>query len=413
MVEERNFLANNKNALNGKSEEGLTSKHTSLRFVELFAGIGLVRLGLSRAGWQCVFANDIDPKKAEIYRKNFGDEELVVGDIRDLSSNAVPHAHLITASFPCQDLSLAGSRRGLDGERSGLVNEALRIIEEKAREGNPINLVLFENVEGFLSSANGGDLARVLTRLSAIGYGVDLLLIDGAFFVPQSRKRVFIIGRWSAQLLNSSNPFSHPFRPKQVKRAVDLNPHVNWSFLDLPPILPRREGGLDDIIDNDVEPGFWFFGERLSKELSRIKGPSREKLLAALAMAKKEGRPVRLTGYRRVRNGETRLELRDDGIAGCLRVPTGGSSRQLLIEARPDGSVGVRFMTPREYARLQGVDDFFWIPSNERQALKGFGDAVVVPVMEWLGALLAREALAMIPALQNEADLKTLVVNSQ
>ncbi|HVC31640.1 MAG TPA: DNA cytosine methyltransferase, partial [Steroidobacteraceae bacterium] len=99
---------------------GVYYKPMGQSFAEFFAGIGLVRLAIESLGWRCVFANDIDPKKAEIYRQNFPTDELVVGDIFDLRAADIPReAELWTASFPCVDLSLAGNYRGIHGAHSG------------------------------------------------------------------------------------------------------------------------------------------------------------------------------------------------------------------------------------------------------------------------------------------------------
>jgi len=271
-----------------------------------------------------------------------------------------------------------------------LVWEALRLAEEALNLKRPYKAVLLENVEGFLTSNNGKDIAEVLLQLSALGYGLDVLLLDAAHFVPQSRPRVFVVALLDPQFwLVGEDPFAHPARPRKVRSLVESLREVRWRFLSLPPLPPRKaKGRLEEVLSRPVPEKAWFKGEKLAKELSRIKGKSRERLQQALSKAKATGRPVRLPGYRRVRKEGTVLELRDDGLAGCLRVPTGGSSRQLVVEARPDGSVGVRFMTPQEYAALQGAPEWFWIPGRERQALAGFGDAVAVPVVEWLGWVL-------------------------
>src|SRR3990170_3204623 len=101
-----------------------------MRAIELFAGIGLMRVGLERAGWEVVFANDIEPFKAAMYRTNFGDRDLTVGDVRGLRGADLPDADLLTASFPCTDLSLAGNRAGLGGEHSGTFWEVVRLLRE-------------------------------------------------------------------------------------------------------------------------------------------------------------------------------------------------------------------------------------------------------------------------------------------
>ena len=159
---------------------------TPKTFGEFFAGIGLMRLGLERAGWRVVFANDIDEDKHQMYRDHFGNgEEFVLGDVHQLNVRDIPDMALATASFPCNDLSLAGARRGLAGDQSsafwGFV-EALTKMEERRPP-----MVLLENVTGFLSSHDGNDFRDALLALNRLGYAVDALIIDARRFVPQSR----------------------------------------------------------------------------------------------------------------------------------------------------------------------------------------------------------------------------------
>lgn len=248
----------------------------------------------------------------------------------------------------------------MEGDRSGPVAEVLRLLQEaNALRPRPIPLVLLENVEGLLSSREGADARHILESLGALSYGVDLLLIDAARFLPQSRRRVFVVGRWGGREHPSPpQPFAHPFRPSRVEAFVRRNPHLPWSFLPLPPAPLERALALEEALEADGGVD-WFPRERAQKELARLRGPSLEKFRRALQRAQETGRPVPLPAYRRTQEGGVSLELRDDGLAGCLRVPAGGSSRQLLVEARPDGAVGVRFLTPQEYARLQGVPQGF------------------------------------------------------
>lgn len=101
-----------------------------MRVIELFAGIGLMRAGLEAAGFRVVFANDIEPFKAKMYVANYGPDDFHLGDVRDLRGGELPDADLLTASFPCTDLSLAGNRAGLAGEHSGTFWEAVRLLKE-------------------------------------------------------------------------------------------------------------------------------------------------------------------------------------------------------------------------------------------------------------------------------------------
>lgn len=159
-------------------------------FVELFCGIGGFRLGLERSGWRCLWANDNDKSACRIYRKNFGDKELVEKDIEEIEIETIPDHTLLTAGFPCQDLSVAGKRRGLGGERSALFWEIVRVAKAKRSP-----LLLLENVPGLLSSNERKDFGIVLASLEECGYGLAARVLDSQYFgVAQRRRRVFIVG---------------------------------------------------------------------------------------------------------------------------------------------------------------------------------------------------------------------------
>ncbi|WP_017717519.1 DNA cytosine methyltransferase [Kamptonema formosum] len=373
--------------------------HSELPFAELFAGIGLVRKGLERAGWQCVFANDSDRVKGEIYAKNFGKGHLRIEDIANLHASDIPDVTLITASFPCQDLSLAGNRQGLAGERSSAFFQFSRILSELATDGRLPPAVLIENVTGLLTSSDGKDIREVLLSLNQLGYSCDVLVIDAAHFLPQSRPRVFIVGMNTCESgkaaetikIDSGVYFQHPCRPKSVRKVAVANPDLSWNFLELSPLPATRETVLADLVDKN-ECQMWLGENELVRELSCIRGNSKKRLEKAQQVARTTGRTVYLTAYRRMRQGLVCLETRDDGIAGCLRTGSGGSSRQVLIAVSPN-QIKMRYMTAREYGRLQGVEDSFWIPDSQSVGRHAFGDAVAVPVVAWVGREIKRHLI--------------------
>ena len=154
-----------------------------LTLSEYFAGIGLMRMGLEDGGWNTVFANDIDEKKREMYEHHFGRTPAVMpDDIHSLNVADVPTTVLATASFPCNDLSLAGARRGLAGEHSSAFWGFIRILEEMGAR-RP-QLILLENVTGFLTSHDGADFGDALLAVNRLGYSVDAFIIDASRFVP-------------------------------------------------------------------------------------------------------------------------------------------------------------------------------------------------------------------------------------
>ncbi len=385
------------------------NRQNYLRFSEFFAGIGLVRKGLEMVGFECAFANEIDPVKGEIYAKNFGNDQLQIDDIGNLHASNIPDVTMVTASFPCQDLSLAGNRQGLAGKRSGTFFEFIRILNEFAIKRRLPQVVLIENVTGLLNSNNGKDIREVILSLNQLGYSCDVLVINAVYFLPQSRPRVFIIG-WKAseskresQTLKDNDilSFQHPCRPPAIQKLIFANPDLSWNFLELPP-LPTRKAVLADLVEtNDQQE--WFNNSDLARELSYIRDNSKKRFEKAKQLARATGKILYLTAYRRMRKGLVCLETRDDGIAGCLRTGSGGSSRQILIVVSPD-QIKMRYMTAREYGRLQGVEDSFWIPENQSVGRYAFGDAVAVPVVAWIGREIKRHLVvnSQRPVLLNE-----------
>lgn len=354
-----------------------------LTVAEFFAGIGLVRLGLERRGWSVAFANDIEPRKYAMYRGQFGDDDgrFVVGDIHRLSAEQLPTVALATASFPCNDLSLAGARGGLHGRESGAFWGLIRLLGELGDRRPP--LILLENVTGFLSSHGGRDFEQALIALNDLGYAVDPFILDAAWFVPQSRPRLFVVGvREEATALRERwQPyrfFESRLRPKALADFILAQPMIRWQLRDLPE--PPRAGPPLDAIIEALPPDApeWWSRERATYLLNQM-SPRHRALADQLIAADRWSYG---TVFRRMRHGKSMAELRTDGIAGCLRTPRGGSGRQILFQAG-HGEYHARLITPREAARLMGADDYaITVPLN--QALFGFGDAVCVPCIAWI-----------------------------
>ncbi|MEX0684075.1 MAG: DNA mismatch endonuclease Vsr [Dehalococcoidia bacterium] len=343
---------------------------------EFFAGIGLVGKGLAEAGFEVVFANDIDGVKRSLFAANGDVTKFVWGDIRLIHGADVPHVELATASFPCTDLSLAGNRNGLNGQYSSTFWEFVRILREM--EGRRPKALLIENVSGFVSSAQGQDLALALAALNDLGYYCDLLQLDARNWVPQSRTRMFIIA--------SDSPLSNPqpWIPRDLRPAPICEFALQHSSLQLQaaqlPELPHFAAHLSDAVER-IHPSDqrWWSASRVRLFVSSLSEIQRTRL----KMLKKAPDVNWRTAYRRTRRGSAVWEIRADEIAGCLRTSKGGSSKQALVEAGL-GKLKVRWMTPREYANLMGVPHFDLSTVTENQALYGLGDAVCVPAVEWL-----------------------------
>ena len=312
---------------------------------EFFAGMGLMRAGLERVGVSTVFANDNDSTKAALYRANWGDDVLTVDDIRNLTGDDIPDADIATASFPCVDMSLAGNLAGLDGEQSGLITEFCRILAEMGAR-RP-RAVIVENVPGFKTVNEGRDFAQVVEMLRSLGYSVDSVVVNASAFVPQSRARVFLLGT-----LGPLPALPEPPNQAGPLRLVDIaGANGDWWPPD------RRDSFLDSL------------SPLQRKRVDAWRGDSRIRCLGA---------------YRRTRNGRAVWEVRSDEIAGALRTTKGGSSRQALVRVG-QGNFDVRWMGVDEYARLQGAANLHYDAVSERQAMFALGDAVCVPVIEWLG----------------------------
>ena len=326
----------------------------TIQAAEFFAGMGLVRAGLELCGIQTIFANDVDEKKASLYRGNWGCRELRVADIRDLGGDDVPTVDVATASFPCVDTSIAGDRAGLVGDQSGLVFEFVRVISEMGERAPGV--VLLENVPGFLTTDGGHDFIRVISDLDELGYRCQHLSVDAAAFVPQSRPRVFVLGKKDGSCRVPEPP---PLR----------------SDLRLFDVASRR--------------GEWWTGERKKQFLNSLSTMQAERL----DRHRTSRRVSYLGAYRRTRKGRAVWEIRPDEIAGALRTTGGGSSRQAIVRAGR-GTVDMRWMDLREYARLQGAEKFRFGAVSERQAMFALGDAVCVPVVKWIGENWLCPALA-------------------
>ena len=354
-------------------------------FYEFFAGGGMARLGLG-AGWECRFANDFDPVKAATYRANFGRDDFREGDIFDLGANDLPGiADLAWASSPCQDFSLAGGRAGLSGGRSSALLGFWRLIEALNAEGRAPRAVVIENVGGLLTSHGGRDFAAVCGAMAAEGYRFGALEIDAAAFLPQSRRRVFIVGARQVPGGFAGQGAETPaVRQARERLPAELRrPWVSWPA----PPPGGRNVDLAALLEPD-DAVVWRSEAQTRHLISLMDERNRAKLEAARRAGERRVGAV----FRRVRAGCQRAEARFDGLAGCLRTPRGGSSRQALIVTEV-GAARSRLITPREAARLMGLPESYLLPAAASAALQVAGDGVAVPVVRWLAATVLEPLL--------------------
>lgn len=350
----------------------------------------MARLGLG-SNWKCAFANDICEKKASAYRAFFGPSpELKVADVRHLTTKDLPGVpDLVWASFPCQDLSLAGNGAGLDGDRSGTFRPFWRLVSGMVAEDRPPKLVVLENVTGALTSHSGRDFASLIRCFAQSGYQVGALVINASRFLPQSRPRLFVIGVHGQltipRKLTSAAP-SEPWHTRSLIKAHAQLPDSisrNWVWWSLP--MPTGTVPTLPSLIAERPTGVVWHSESETRRLLRLMAAvHRNRVAAALRVG---GRHVG-TIYKRTRPDHCgvmaqRAEVRFDGMSGCLRTPVGGSSRQTVIIVEK-GCVRTRLLSPREAARLMGVPDNYPLPSGYNEAYHLFGDGVAVPVVRWL-----------------------------
>lgn len=341
--------------------------------LDFFAGSGLVAEGLKKY-FQTVWANDICEKKAKVFCANHKKKIFHLGSIEQIHGNDIPKAFLSWGSFPCQDLSLAGNLGGLFSPRSGLVWQWLRVMDELP-EKPP--LAVAENVVGLVSAAKGEYYRKLHKALTKRGYKVGAVILDASHWVPQSRKRVFVVAvdrNFPTDQFETNHPiWCHP--PAIINVAGSLK---NWVWWNLPKPKDRKTK-LDNIIDLTAP---YDEAEKQERLLNLIPEKHREKMMIAAG----DGRTV-FPGYKRIRNGRQVLELRFDGVAGCLRTPEGGSSRQFLV-IKNDGSLKTRLLTVKEAASLMGVRNSYKIPGTYNDGYRAMGDAVAVPVTRYLAEKL-------------------------
>jgi len=346
-------------------------------FHEFFAGSGLVAYAL-KSYFKAIWANDICEKKAAVYRANHGRKHFHHGSIADVKGSDLPYAALSWASFPCQDLSLAGLIAGIDGDRSGLVWEWLRITDEMP---NRPPLLVAENVTGLISTDGGIHYRALHKALQIRGYTVGAVMLDAVHWVPQSRQRVFVIavrkgGRIPDRLIDVGPNWLHP--AAMIKAAEGLNDWVWWKM----PKPSKRKNSLADVVEWNATCDL---PADSAQKINMISINHRERLHnEAVTVA---------PGYNRTRKNGPVLELRFDGVAGCLRTAEGGSSRQVIVLKR-DGHIDTRLLTVRETARLMGAPESYKIPGSYNDGYTAMGDAVAVPVARYLARhLLSKLAI--------------------
>ena len=329
-------------ALYARRSVELSKQQNSFKFVDLFSGIGGIRLALEEVGGECVFSSEWDPHCQETYRYNFG--EVPHGDIQKVDLKNIPNCSLLAAGFPCQPFSSIGKRAGFAHETQG--NLFFRIIEIldhfRSDRRRPIDAVLLENVEGLTTLRHEGRrvIDSVLDELQNIGYNVDYKVLDAADFgVPQRRRRVYITALYA--------------------KKFGKGPVIDWDFpsKDIADIGPHVERGIQD--------------HSISWHLQKV---YIDKVT--------DGRPQKI----------------DQETKGPVKtlVSTYHKIQRLTGTFVKDGPTDLRLLTRNECRAIMGFPTDFEIPTwiSRTQMYRQFGNSVTPPVVTAIAEKLVQRIAA-------------------
>lgn len=297
--------------------------------IDLFAGIGGVRIGFERAGFETAFANDFDPFCKPTYDLNFKDVPLTVEDIAKVKSTDLPSHDILLGGFPCQPFSIAGYRRGfLDTGRGDLFFEIVRILRDKKPQA-----VFLENVKNLKSHDKGKTFNIISDALADLGYHVKVKVLNSMEYgnVPQNRERVYIVG----------------FKSKAAHDAFEF------------PETVKLAKSVADVLEKDVDEKYYYKDSAIYPQLKKvIKSPNT------------------VYQWRRIYVRENK-----SGVCPTLtaNMGMGGHNVPLIKDSK-----GIRKLTPRECARLQGFPDSYKLPKDlpDTKLYKQFGNSVTVTVIE-------------------------------
>lgn len=333
--------------------QSTTSSNADFKFIDLFAGIGGIRLAFDAIGGECVFTSEWDSFAQRTYMANFGGQHPINGDITQIAADDIPDHDVLLGGFPCQPFSIAGvSKKNALGRAHGFADETqgtlffdvARIIATKQPKA-----FLLENVKNLQSHDKGRTFDVILRTLrDELGYQVFHKVIDGAHFVPQHRERILIVG------------FREPVE-------------FDWSMVELP---PKGTHTLAEIIHKKTDEPI------LASDGSNYYDHAKRKVLDKYTLT--DNLWLYLQNYKK------KHAAAGNGFGFGLVTPS-SVTRTLSARYYKDGSEilysqgakkNPRRLTPRECARLMGFPDSFKIPVSDTRAYKQFGNSVVVPVMQ-------------------------------
>lgn len=312
------------------------------KFIDLFAGIGGIRLAFQNNGGKCVFTSEWDSFAKKTYEANFG--EVPFGDITQISEKEIPDHDILLGGFPCQPFSIAGvSKKKSLGRQHGFLDKTqgtlffdiARIIEQK----NP-KVFMLENVKNLVSHDKKKTFKVITETLSELGYSIHHKVLDAKYYVPQHRERIVIVG---------------------FKKSV-FKEKESFEF----PEPPETELAIRDILQKRVDPKYTL-SDKLWNYLQEYKKKHQ---------AKGNGFGFGLTNL--------------NSVSRTLSARYYKDGAEILI---PQRGKNPRRLTPRECARIQGFPDKFIIPVSNNQAYKQFGNSVAVPLIQAVGKNIVKELL--------------------
>ncbi|MBJ8896376.1 DNA cytosine methyltransferase [Citrobacter braakii] len=406
------------------TKEAVTSKKRSEKaheaefsFYEFFAGGGMARAGLGKQ-WRCRFANDMDPIKTSSYIENWGAEHFDSRDVREIKPDDLAgRADLVWASFPCQDLSLAGNGLGIgeigacedETTRSGAVWPFLDLIDKLVGENRKPPILVLENVLGLLTLDQGRHFAAICRQLSKMGYRYGAMIIDAKYFLPQSRPRVFVVAisrRFSVPACLYANEPLSPWHSPSLLRACETFPEeirsdwIWWTPGDAP---DSRTKELTDLIDCEDQNTLWHSADE-TRRLIDMMAPAHR---ARLTKARESGETMIGSLYLRMRRekgvNKQRAEITFSPVIGCLRTPKGGASRARIIVANKD-EVKTRLLSVKEAAELMGLPEDFILPAAYQSAFKIIGDGLAVPSVRFLAERILEPLTAAVRNYSHQAE---------
>lgn len=395
-----------------------------MKFLDFFSGVGGFTIGLENTGHECVGHCEFDKfaevsyrsmhtiteeqreylstltkqkRQKEILKDEYLNGEWYSTDIRTIRSVELPRADCWTFGAPCQDFSIAGKRAGLEGERSSLIKEIFRLLEETEEEDKPTWLI-YENVKGMLSSNRGLDFLSILSEMDRLGYDAEWQIINSRWFVPQNRERVYVVGHYRGRSRCSIFPIKGSGGENSTRRLIGkAQAHRVYDSNGIACTQTAQAGGVG------AKTGLYAFGVDkssnkpreismsnciLAREDSGVSNHAAEGTAIAIPVLTPDRVEKRQNGRRCKQVGEEMFTLTaqdQHGIALELKdanVPTMWSDKYKCYLA-------IRKLTPKECFRLQGwTDDYFeraeFVNSNS-QLYKQAGNGVTVNVVQAIG----------------------------